>query len=323
MKKNLWLACGYGAENEPDICLFTLDHQGCPVPVSTVRQGDGPSFACRAGERIYTVSELLDKAFVSRYRLEGEALVFEKKIEVPGTLLCHLYPGEEGVYGSCYGSGDYFAVDYELEEVLWHRTPPVAERVPHAHWMSAGPDGNELFGADLGRDRVYEFLCEAGLPGTRERFTSLPEGEGPRQMLFLPGGEMVVACELGSSLALCRREAEGYVFDHKVEASARLRQGENFPGGAFVQPDGTVFLCNRGANTVAAFGLMEGKLQMICEVPAGGVWPRGIYADQQSGLVLVACQESSCLTVFGWDGENLEPKGQMNLAAVSCVIPLG
>lgn len=85
-----------------------------------IRQGDSPSFSLLHGGFLYTVAELVGEkhAYIYQYRLseDGIPVPTGKKIFLPGGELCHLYAGKKALYASCYGTGDFFAVDYDLEK---------------------------------------------------------------------------------------------------------------------------------------------------------------------------------------------------------------
>lgn len=126
------LCSGYGAETGSDLLAVKLFENMETGEVRTevtggIRQGDSPSFSLLHGGFLYTVAELVGEkhAYIYQYSLSeaGIPVPTGKKIFLPGGELCHLYAGEKALYASCYGTGDFFAVDYDLEKILWHRSP--------------------------------------------------------------------------------------------------------------------------------------------------------------------------------------------------------
>ena len=192
--KGITLICsGYGNEKEEDILTVRLDPKGKAQVTGGVRQQDSPSWICAKDGVLYAVSEQVGRAFIGRrsIREDGSLTEEEGRIELPGGELCHLWEGGRALYASCYGTGDFFAVDYDLKKILWHRKPEESlcsqkdadKKQSHAHWVSER-DGI-LYFSDLGRDRIYRFRMEDGLPGEELEPIRLPEGAGPRQLLPL------------------------------------------------------------------------------------------------------------------------------------------
>ena len=143
------------------------------------------------------------------------------RIELPGRRgLCHLAAIGGVLYGSCYESGHFFALDLELTRVLWEYLP---EGTPRAHWAQE-MDG-VLYLADLGNDRVYRFSLENGLPSGAPQPIRLPAGSGPRQPLSLGGGSFAVVCELDGMLRFFSRDGACL-----AELCASGRTGDNAPG---------------------------------------------------------------------------------------------
>ena len=320
-KNSQWVACGYGGGGKNDIVVFECNAQGEVTPLYQHRQGDAPSFGCFAKRRIYTVSEQEEIAYIYSYKWNGKELVQEGKIQVPGTLLCHLFAGEEALFGSCYGSGDFFAVDFDLKKILWHSPAKDVVKTPHAHWMQTDQNKKVILGADLGQDTVWKFCLKDGIPhGERIPAVMVEEGEGPRQPMVLANGDLAVIGELKSGLFLFEQENEEYVLAQRVPASATAM--ENYPGGGFVYGGDTMFLCNRGANTVAAFRQLGQELLMLDEVETGGIWPRGIYGWEEAKLVFVACQHTSEVKILRWEEDKLRPISGFSLEGASSVFPL-
>lgn len=95
-------------------------------------------------------------------------------------------------------------------------------------------------------------------------------------------------------------------------------QGQNYPGGACLGPDGTLFVANRGADTVAALRAEGGALRLLGEWPAGGRWPR--WTACRGGVVLAACQHSGRVCSYLWQSGRLRPAGALALEGASCAV---
>ena len=315
MEKRHVLFSGYGAEGREDIVLYEVTGDGAARRLSGVRHGRAPSFCCRGMDgRIYAVSERADGADITMYELLGETLRAVRAMKTPGKGLCHLYAHGGVVYGSCFESGDFFAVDAALTQVLWQFHPGEGA---YAHWTQA--DGEFLWMADLGRDSVYRVHLDGWLPdGEPERFPQ-PAGSGPRQILALGNGERLCVYELDDMLRTL--DGEGCV---QAETAASGVPGEtvrNFPGGACRDVSGKIYVCNRGPNTVSAWQLSESGFQQRVEWNTGD-WPRHIAALAGTELVLTACTRENAVCGSLVHGRDARETFRIALPGASCVLPL-
>ena len=331
MKEITLLCSGYGNEKEEDILTVRLDPKGKAQVTGGVRQQDSPSWICAKDGVLYAVSEQVGRAFIGRrsIREDGSLTEEEGRIELPGGELCHLWEGGRALYASCYGTGDFFAVDYDLKKILWHRKPEESlrsqkdaeKKQSHAHWVSER-DGI-LYFSDLGRDRIYRFRMEDGLPGEELEPIRLPEGAGPRQLLPLTDRLLFSVQELDGTLRLWKYGEEDRqkapVCVQTVKATKA--EGINYPGTACLADDSTVLVCNRGANTVAAFALEGEKLTRLGEWETGN-WPRHLLKVPGTNLVMNACNKQGVLNLFAWEDNRLEKRDAIPLAGASCALAL-
>ena len=329
--KTYTLACGgYSAEGKDDILIIGIDENGKAEIRRSYRQGANPSFCIRRGEYLYTVEEVGDGAAVCAWKIVGDGLeATDMRIQVPGASLCHLCAGEKALIGSCYQTGDYFAVDYELKEILWHRKPvpycnPENSRqeCPHAHWAAIG--GDELFLADLGSDRLWRYRMEDGLPGEELSPAELEKGAGPRQPLPLEGAaqtecgaaEYILSVqELDSTLCLWKKEGGNLACVDKIRTT--MKDCENFPGTMCMADEKTVLICNRGANTLSAARIEGGKLNLTSEWETSR-WPRHLMRIADTNLFVNSCNESDKIVVFAWENGQLRQTDELDLPGASC-----
>ena len=350
MEKSRLFCSGYSAPEGNDILEVLVNEEGETKITGGIRQGDNPSFCLIHEERLYSVAELQGKAFICSRAIEGTAAQAlpngcnlekqEKRIRVPGGELCHLYAGERALFGSSYGTGDFFAVDYDLTEILWHVTPGALDRAkrtaeensgqneerqegPHAHWTTEWE--GVLWLADLGCDRIFRYRMENGLPCEELEALVLENGAGPRQVLPIGRKDCVLSVqELDSTLRLWKRQPlkgegaadaqERMTCVQKVRTTAA--DGENYPGTICLADESTVLVCNRGANTIAAFGLEEDGLIFAGEWPTGD-WPRYIKKIPGTDLIANACNQEGVVVIFAWRDGKLEEKGRIALHGAS------
>lgn len=334
-KKRLF-ASGYGDGINADILLLEADGEGNLQIISGVCAKDAPSFLTyhRQSETLYSVSELPVAAKITAWKMCGERFVREKELEVPGTGLCHLCQGERGLWGSCYGSGTFFAVDYALTRVLWQ----FESKGGHAHWIESGFSDGILLAADLGKDLLWKFredMTAANLPESRR----LPKGSGPRQILRCAEEDVcAVICEQSGEIIMFSGETPDAQNEIYRGRTTRLPE-ENYPGGACAGRGGIIFTANRGADTIAVFDVGRAKSGARIDArradtdasdvsvqeafqgewPCGGCWPRFLASDG-GGFVYAACQKSGNVVSLRHDGGMLCVRDRISLEGASCII---
>lgn len=308
-----WLLSGYSGAGA-DLLLASLAPDGTLAAGAALRSGENPSCLC-AGARpgaFYAGCELPHGAAVLRLHAGAGGLALLARYPAPGAGLCHVLHTPAGVFGCCYGSGDVFLMAGD-GRIVWRARPPQAR---HAHWGALTPDGRAFAWADLGADSVFFVPLRAGVPCGRPVQTALPTGSGPRQVLFLREGLAAVVLERGNGVALLCKGPGGWRAGPASPCTGA--QGQNYPGGACLGPDGTLFVANRGADTVAALRAEGGALRLLGEWPAGGRWPR--WTACRGGVVLAACQHSGRVCSYLWQSGRLRPAGALALEGASCAV---
>lgn len=315
MEKRLVLLSGYGTGEREDIVLYEIAGDGAARRLSGLCHGRAPSFCCRGTNgRIYAASERADGADITLYELLGETLRPVRRMQAPGKGLCHLHAHGGVVYGSCFESGDFFAVDAALTRVLWRFYPGKGAR---AHW--AQTDGNTLWLADLGRDSLYRAPLHGWLPAGAPQRIPQPAGSGPRQILGLGNGDLLCVYELDGMLRTL--DGAGSVRSETAASDACSETVRNFPGGACRALSGTIYVCNRGPNTVSAWQPGNGGLQKRAEWGTGD-WPRHIAALAGTELVLTACTREDAVCGYLVRTDEARSLFRIPLAGASCVLPL-
>ncbi|WP_089104380.1 lactonase family protein [Streptomyces hyaluromycini] len=176
---------------------------------------------------------------------------------------------------------------------------PVAGRQEgsHAHQVLVDPAGRFVLATDLGADAVFTYRLDPAR-GTLHRaaVNRLRPGSGPRHLAFSPAGDLVFSADELSSTVTCHRyDPETGTLAELSRVPATAAGVPNQPGGIVVS-GGSVWVTNRGADTVAAFRVDGTTLVPIGETRSGGSWPRGLTAVP--GRLLVANQHSGTLAAL-------------------------
>ena len=196
--------------------------------------------------------------------------------------------------------------------VIKHKgSGPVADRQgePHAHCILTDPSNRFALAADLGADRVFVYrldLDSRSLIHSESGDASMRAGAGPRHLAFHPKLPLLfVSNELDSTVTSLRFDNERgtlSVLDTQSTLPAGWK-GTNYPADIHVSPSGhTVYVSNRGHNSVAVFSVSDSGALMLKEtVSTEGDWPRNFSLDPSGKWLLVANQKSNSIVVFARD----------------------
>ena len=162
----------------------------------------------------------------------------------------------------------------------------------HPHDVCSLPGQNRAVIADLGTDQLYVVDTRAyAIVDT----IGIDVAAGPRRVVRLPSGELIVACELDSTVRLLAPTPTGFAAVDCVASTAGDRK-DNFVGDLVMTSPRSFVVANRGNGTLAGFVVAGARLYAQFEVSSGGEWPASLdVSDEQ---LAVANEHSNTLAVF-------------------------
>lgn len=206
-----------------------------------------------------------------------------------------------------------------LELVSYHKHfgegPRKKQDGPHPHSVDLSPDEKQVLVADLGNDRVYNYLFDSETaeltPNPAQPYFEVTPGEGPRHCCFHPNGKWVyVINELGNTVYF-------FTIDEKDKSLSFVQQLPSLPtnhnGFAFaaellIPKNGLyLFAANRGNDCIARFCIdqQSGLLAYASEFySAEGMEPRCICLSSDERYLLASNQGSDEVVVFSFDAKN-------------------
>lgn len=178
---------------------------------------------------------------------------------------------------------------------------PVADRQerPHAHMVTEVPEGGTVLVADLGLDRVAEYVFQ-GAEFQLKAEVDMPAGSGPRHIAQHANGHFVyVANELSSTVAFILRGAGSLSVQQTLSA---IRPGSSSHAADIVlSPDGRfLYSSNRGEDSIACFAVdpESGMLSLLDIVPCCGETPRNLALTPDGRHLLIANQNSDEIAIL-------------------------
>ncbi|MDO4551034.1 MAG: selenium-binding protein SBP56-related protein [Planctomycetia bacterium] len=319
------------------IYASTLNSIICELmPVVKVAEVTDPGYMVfsRDFSRLYVVGEKPESCvytFHVAVQLAKDSvpeLELRKTVSKIGSGACHLSLdlAEKNLLVTNYGSGEIVLLPLDEEGMpgeVFHRekltgksVDPKRQNAPHPHsvniYPGAGGDfvvSDEFFYVpDLGSDKIWiyqmEFQKHAFHAGTVKN-VSVPEGSGPRHMVFHTVHPYAyVANELSSTISVFSVEKNGELKALQTISTLpedfKKTEAENLVSAIRIGPKSEyLYVSNRGHDSITVFQIEEnGQLKFVETVPTGGKNPRDFAISPDGECLVVANQESDNVTCF-------------------------
>lgn len=300
------------------IYLLELDTENLEFKMkqSYPKESDNPSFLVVTDNHLYAVSERSNGGSIAAFQREpitGD-LIFRNQLETKGSAMCHLYCWPNGKYLSAanYMSGSLLTVAINLDggignlcDFIQHygigKDANGRQEGPHVHSTVVSPDGQYLYAADLGLDRVFCYQIEENgmlRLAPEEAQIVVPNGEGPRHFLFGQNGKfMYLVTEMGGKLLVFQKDASNnsYRLMQSVSTIPTDFVGKNLSADIQMSTDEQfLYVSNRGCDCITAFRINQenGRVTLIDYYDCYGQGPRNFCITPDDGYLLIANQQS-------------------------------
>lgn len=291
---------------------------------------------------VYAVHEQENGGAVGTFALDRQTgcLTPLQETEIPGDGACHAAVSPRGrhLIVTNYYSGSVLC--FALLPDGW--VGPLCERrlhsggsrhprqkSPHAHCAVFTQEGI-LAAADLGCDQIFLYELDEGTgaltPYAVQPSLRLPQGTGPRSILFHPNGRTAYICgELSSQIIVCAWDEARLLPQQTVSLRPKGLSEDTLAGGMTISPDGRFLY--------AALRLWDGLFYCRIDpagdlsapepLPCGGRHIRTLACSPEGSFLLIPYQESGTLSVCRRDprtGALSEETGTAEIPAVSFVM---
>lgn len=268
-------------------------------------------------------SHAVNDGMVSAWTVQESGLVgLGSPQSTHGRTPCHLSidPSGRHLLNADYGSGS-ISVHPILDdgslgaasEIIQHTgTGPTArQKGPHAHMIVPDEARGHILAVDLGADSIFRYALDVDSGRLRViDAIALPAGSGPRH-LVIQDHLAYVANELDSTVSVVNLDAGSVALT--ISSLPDGSDAVSYPSAIRLSPDGRfLYVANRGPDTVAAFAVNAGQLELVHTVSTGGVHPRDLHLAPDGSHVYVANQFSDTITSFAREESSgaLTPVGE-------------
>jgi 6-phosphogluconolactonase len=296
------------------LAVFRVDAQGPWQPLQLVEGLRNPSYLCAhpTQPRLYAVHG--DFSEISTFAIGPDGLlerIAEQSTRGANPVHLALTPSARWLLVANYAAGAVVtmrvgadgglgAVAHELR-LPGERGPHAQQDASHPHQVCVSPDGRHAFVPDKGLDRVFALAINEDTGVMRiASATPMRPGSGPRHMAFHPGLPLAyVVGELDRTVTVAGVDAaSGALTPVAVHSTVPPDVVDGSAGGIVLSPDGTtVFVSNRGHDSVAAFPLGPGGTLGDPGWLAAGRTPRFI-GRTPSGRLLVAREDGHSIAAL-------------------------
>ncbi|WP_230328927.1 lactonase family protein [Serratia sp. YC16] len=191
----------------------------------------------------------------------------------------------------------------------------------HAHSTTFSRDGNYLYAADLGGDKLhaYRYRSDSAQPlqADASRDVSFAPGAGPRHMVFSPQGEYAyVITEMAGDIEAFAVNDHRLTPLGKVKLNGGQDSAEFKSGGAIIlSPSGKYLIAtNRGSdNQLLVLSIAENGLPGApARYQAGGIEPRALAFDAGGRYLYATNVFTNTVALFDFDDETgrLQARGE-------------
>lgn len=196
----------------------------------------------------------------------------------------------------------------------------------HAHSTTFSRDGQYLYAADLGDDKLhaYRYCPDSAQPlqADTSRDVAFAPGAGPRHMVFSPEGEYAyVITEMAGEIEVFAVSDNLLTLRGKVKLNGGHDSANAKSGGAIIlSPSGRYLIAtNRGTDNhllVLKIG-KDGLPGEPTRYQAGGIEPRALAFDAGGRHLYVTNVFTNSVTLFDFDDE----KGELQARGQAATIP--
>ena len=258
---------------------------------------------------------------LERYTICSDGSLLKKSgtQNVHGTIAAHIYAESGTVWCANYINGIVIRMPNIMTSFEGCGSDPVRQASSHPHCITPTVDGKYLCICDLGTDKI--FVTTKYLDWVSE--VSLPDGSGPRHMIFSSDGKYAFCCtELQNTVCVLEYQNGTLRYLYSVSTLPDDYQGTSYCGGIRLSDDNKkLFVSNRGHNSISVFSVNGDSISLEGHIPSGGEGPRDFCLYQR--YLITGNDLSNNICVFDLSSElPQEPVFTYPTPRPWCILPV-
>ena len=337
----------YTKSQQHGIFVYEFDtDKGTLTLTSHTEKISNPSFLTtnKSQNKVYSVGEEnggLVYAFDFDKNSGKLTLLNQQKTDGKNPCYITLSKDEKHLFVANYSSGNLtsFPISADgkilpLNQLIQHQGKSITSRqtAPHAHSIVNVPNSDRLLSADLGVDKIFEYIYQPNskevLAASAQTSVNTPAGSGPRHITFNKKGDMVyVVNELDATVSVYQYKNNELKAVLHIAMNEADFSGTNGAADIHLSGDGKfLYASNRGtANEIIIYSVDQknGKLNKIGSQSSMGKGPRNFIIDPTDSFLLVANQNTDDIFIFRRNKKSglLEFTGnKVNVGAPVCLV---
>lgn len=182
------------------------------------------------------------------------------------------------------------------------------------HFICTDPSGKFVHAVFLGLDKIFNYTIENDklLENSHQASFSLPDGYGPRHLVFHPESGLYILNETHSSVTACSYNPEtGEISEtQNISMLPSGFEGNNHAAAIRIHPNGKfLYASNRGHNSIAVFKIeSNGHLSIVEHESSGINYPRDFVISSDGKFMIVGNQRGNSFRSYRID----ESTGELN-----------
>ena len=284
---------------------------------------DRPAWLYRDGSTLYALLrepfQLMSGMNAYHIGADGSLTLTAGPLSTHGLYSAYLYAERGSVWCANYIDGTVLRFPDTLKAFQGSGCNRQRQLSSHPHCITPTPDGKYLCVNDLGTDRIY--LLTHDLEKVSE--AALPDGCGPRHLVFAPDGSTAYSSnEMGSTVSVLAYREGQLQYLRSYSTIPAGYSGETSASAIRLSPAGdTLYVSNRGHNSVAVFRASGEELSLQGFIPCGGDSPREMVLA--GGFLLCGNELSDNVTVFSLkNGLPDRPVCDYHVKMPWCILPI-
>lgn len=280
----------YTNKKSKGIYSFSFD-SGKFTDIKLEAELGNPTYINRRGKEVFVVTKGNGEGGISYFIEDDDKLHFVNKVMNSNISPCYIISNDKYIFTANYHEGKchvYAVIDGILQEVHNIMEDPSSK----CHCITLDKENKYIYVCFLGLDEIKIYDIEDGFKYTSS--LKFPKVSGPRHSVFSSDNRyLYVLSELSNEVFLFEKQNGNYILKQSISTLPKDFTGKSSSAAIRLSSDEKfLYTSNRGHDSIAAFKVSEGLLEIIDYYKTEGKNPRDFNFDPEEEYLLVVNQDS-------------------------------